>query len=369
MRGTLPRILAVVLAFVFGAAAFGQVDLPDGVTTKSSLSSSEEQAIADWAAGNWAMISGDSPVEAREARRRLVAPLLDANTSAGFRLAMDRAMADQLQAAINGADAFRGVNASLLSGWLGTDRSVRALTENVGSDRVEIRFASVSGLGNAFRVAGIGPVAFQGQVGNAAVDAIAGVLASTDNQSLLDASVKSMIEAMNVPEQSIPGFSARSAERLTTAVGERINSLPIDQHLGDRLRPLLRAMGDIRAQVTQRRGNVSPAWQNALMEMLGRTGALGFRYVRAERAGDIDGGGSEQVRTTVETALRVSGTIPTLLPLQSSVQGRLRQLELASNFNRASQDGGNGYQRASNSLWTVMTNDFNLPRDRFNTDN
>ncbi len=369
MRGTLPRILAVVLAFVFGAAAFGQVELPDGLATKSSLSPSEEQTIDEWASGNWAMVSGDSPVEAREARRRLVAPLLDANTSAGFRLAMDRALANQLETAIDGDDVFRGVNASLLSGWLGTDRSVRALTEKVASDRVAIRFASVSGLGYAFRVAGIGPVAFQGQVGNAAVDALAGVLASTENQSLLDASVKSMIEAMSVPEQAIPGFGARSAERLTSAVGERINTLPIDQHLGDRLRPLLRAMGDIRTQVTQRRGNVSATWQSALIEMLGQTGALGFRYVRAERAGDIDGGSSEQVRTTVETALRVSGTIPTLLPLDRGKQDRLRQLELASNFNRASQDGGNGYQRASSNLWTVMLNDFNLPRDRFNTDN
>jgi hypothetical protein len=369
LRGTLPRILAVVLAFVFGAAAFGQTELPDGVTTKSSLSPSEEQAIADWATSNWAMVSGDSPVDAREARRRLVAPLLDAETSAGFRLAMDRALAEELQRAIQGDDVFRGVNACLLSGWLGTDRSVRALTENVRSDQVAVRFASVSGLGYAFRVAGIGPVAFQGQVGNAAVDALAGVLASTENQSLLDASVKSMIEAMSVPDQSISGFGARSAERLTTAVGERINTLPIDEHLDARLRPLLRAMGDVRTQVTQRRGNISQGWQTALMELLGRTGALGFRYVRAERAGTLGGGDGEQVRTTVETALRVSGTMPTLLPLDRGVQDRLRQLDLASNFDRASRDGGNGYQQASNNLWSVLDSEFNLPRGRFNLDN
>ncbi len=369
MRGTLPRILAVVLAVMPGVAAFGQGDLPDGLTTKSSLSPSEEQSIADWATGNWSMISADAPVESREARRRLVAPLLSAETSAGFRLAMDRALADQLQAAMNGDDVFRGVNAALLSGWIGTDRSVRALTQELESEKVAIRFASVSGLGYAFRVAGIGPVAFQAQVGNAAVDALADVLESADNQSLLDASVKSLIEAMSVPDQAISGFGARSAETLTSAVGVRLNSLPIDEHLGDRLRPLIRGMGDIRTQVTQRRGNVSQSWRNALMEMLGQAGALGFRYVRAERSGALGGAQAESVRTTVETALRVSGTMPTLLALDRGVQDRLRALDLASNFARAAQDGGSGYQRATNDLIRLLDGDFGLSRDRFNLDN
>lgn len=369
MRGTLPRILAVVLAVMPGVSAFGQRDLPEGMTTRSSLSPSEEQTIAEWAMSNWSMISADAPIESREARRRLVAPLLQPETSAGFRLAMDRALADGLQEAMAGTDVFRGVNAALLSGWLGTDRSVRALTQQVESERVAIRFASVAGLGYAFRVAGIGPVAFQGQVGNDAVDALAGLLAEADNQSLLDASVKSLIEAMAVPEQAIGGFGARSAERLTVAVGARMNTLPIDAQLGDRVRPLLRAMGDIRTQVTQRRGDISQSWRTAVMELLGRAGALGFRYVRAERSGALGGADTERVRTTVETALRVTGTMPTLLSLDRGVQDRLRALDLASNFALAPQDGGNGYQRATNDLFRLLDSDFGLPRDRFNLDN
>lgn len=369
MRGTLPRILAFVLALTPGFVAFGQDSLPDGLSSRSSLSPSDEQSIADWATSNWEMISGDAPVASREARRRLVAPLLDAETSASFRLAMDRALADGMRNAMAGPDVFRGVNAALLSGWLGTDRSVRALTEAVQSDRVAIRFASVSGLGYAFRVAGIGPVAFQGQVGNEAVDALAEILSTADNQSLLDASVKSLIEAMSVPEAAIAGLGAWSGLQLTLAVGKRLNTLAIDENLGDRVRPLLRAMGDIRTQVTQRRGNIGNEWRNAVMEMMGRSAALGFRFVRAERAGALGGAGEESVRRTVATALRLAGTMPTLLSLSRDVQDRLGALNLESNFNNAPQDGGNGYQRATNDLIRLLDSEFRLPRDRFNLDN
>ncbi|UYV13711.1 MAG: hypothetical protein NCW75_05355 [Phycisphaera sp.] len=368
MRGTLPRILAVMLAIMPGALAFGQNDLPADLHSKSSLSPSEEQTIANWTLANWALVDGEAPDDARDARRRLVEPLLRAETTASFRLAMDRAIGAQLQAAMNGDDVFRGVNAALLSGWLGTDRSVRSLTLAIQGQQVAIRFSSVAGLGNAFRVAGIAPVAFQAQVGDQAVVALAAVLGSSNDRSMLDAAAKALIEAISVPEAAIAGFGARSGERLTEAVGERLNTLPIDDQLGARVPPLLRAMAEIRGAITQRRGNVSTAWRDEILEMYGRAGALGFRYVRAERAGTLDGADAEGTRNAVETAIRVAGTMPTLLTLDPAVQSNLRGLDLAGNFANAPQDGGNGFQRATNDLIRLLGNQFRMPRDRFNTD-
>lgn len=370
MRGTLPRILAVMLAILPGVMAFAQNDLPADLPSKSSLSPSEEQAIANWALANWALVDGEAPDGARDARRRLVEPLLRAETTAGFRLAMDRAIGAQLQGAMDGDDVFRGVNAALLSGWLGTDRSVRSLTLAVQGPQVAIRFSSVAGLGNAFRVAGIAPVAFQAQVGDQAVDALADVLGTSNDRSMLDATAKSLIEAMSVPEAAIAGFGARSGEQLTEAVGKRLNSLPIDDQLGARVPPLLRAMAEVRGAVTQRRGNVSTAWRNNVLEMYGRAGALGFRYVRAERAGTLSGADTEGTRGAVEAILRVTGTMPTLLSLDAGLQGRLRGLDLATTFANAPQDGGNEYQRAINNLIRVLGDpEFDLKRDRFNLDN
>lgn len=366
MRGTLPRLLAVMLAIMPGALAFGQNDLPADLHSKSSLSPSEEQTIANWALANWALIDGEAPDDARNARRRLVEPLLRAETTASFRLAMDRAIGAQLQAAMNGDDVFRGVNAALLSGWLGTDRSVRSLTLAIQGPRVAIRFSSVAGLGNAFRVAGIAPVAFQAQVGDEAVVALADVLGSSNDRSMLDATTKALIEAMSVPDAAIAGFGARSGERLTEAVGERFNTLPIDGQLGARMPPLLRATAEIRGAITQRRGNVSPAWRDKILEMYGRSAALGIRYVRAERAGTLDEAAAQGTRSAVETAIRVAGTMPTLLTLEASVQSRLRGFDLAGNFANAPQDGGSGYQRATNNLIRLLETDFGMSADQFN---
>lgn len=367
MRGTLPRILAVMLAMLPGVVAFGQNDLPADLPSKSSLSPAEEQTVADWARANWALIDGEAPAAARDARRRLVEPLLQAETTAGFRLAMDRELGPRLQDAMNGDDVFRGVNAALLSGWIGTDRSVRSLTQEVQDGEVAIRFASVAGLSNAFRVADIGPVAFQTQVGNDAVDALADVLEGSDNQSMLDATVKALIEAMSIEDSAITGFGARSGERLTRAVGARLNTLPVDDQLGARVPPLLKAMDEIRSAVTQRRGDVDTSWRDGIMEMYGRTAALGVRYVRAEGAGTLSATDAESTRNTIETTLQVASTMPTLFQLNANVQGQLNALDLANHFRNAPSNGGNPYLRATNNLITLLGNaPFGQPRDRFN---
>jgi hypothetical protein len=362
--------LAVVLAMLPGVLAFGQSELPAQLTTSSNLSPSDEQAVAEWAEALWAQVDRQNPEAAREARRRLVEPLLRPETSAAFRISMDRALGGSMQAAMDGEDVYRGVNAALLSGWLGTDRSVRSLTGAVQSDRIALRFAAVSGLGYAFRVAGIGPVAFQGQVGNQAVDALGDLLARSNDRSMLDATVKSLTEAMAVPEAAIAGFGARSGEKLTQAVGERLNTLPIDDQLGARVTPLLRAMAEIRGAVTQRRGSVSNAWRDGIMELYGRAGALGFRYLRAERAGTLQDAEPERTRATIESMLQVASTMPTTMPqLSGELQTRLGQFQLRQSFASATEDGGNAYGRAINDLIRLLGNEFALPRERFNMDN
>ncbi|MEQ8845250.1 MAG: hypothetical protein RIB58_10390 [Phycisphaerales bacterium] len=367
MRATLPRILAIVLALATGAAAFGQADLPPELPTRASLSPSEEQAVARWALDNWSQVSAEDPVRAREARRRLVAPLLSQDTSASFRVAVDQALAGEFATALAGDDVFRGVNAALLMGWLATDRSVRALTNLVDDDQVALRFAAISGLSNAFRASGFAPVAFQAQVGNQAVDRLAELLASAEDRSLLDGAAKALSDAMAVPESSIAGFGARSGEALTNAVGRRLNTMPIDDQLSMRMAPLIRAMADIRTSITQRRGNVSAGWQTAVMEMYGRAGALGFRLVRAEQAGRL-GDEPGAARRSVRTALQVASTIPTLLRLNQATQNRLGQLMLADGLDRAADDDGDAYQRSATSLFQLLQNEFGLPRDRFNID-
>ncbi len=369
MRGTLPRLLAVMLAILPGVLAFGQNDLPADLSSKSNPSPAEEQSVAEWALSNWALIDGEAPEAARDARRRLVEPLLKAETTSGFRLAMDRALGGQLQGAMDGGDVFRGVNAALLSGWIATDRSVRSLTSAAQKDKVAIRFASVAGLSNAFRVAGIAPVAFQAQVGDQAVGVLAELLATSNDRSVLDGTVKALIEAMAVPETAIAGFGTRSGERLTLAVGERMNTLPIDDQLTARLTPLLRAMVEIRASLTQRRLNIGQAWQNNVMLLYGRAGALGFRFVRGERGGALGGTDAESSRTAVETAIRLAGTMPALLQLDSAVQQRLRGLDLATNFASIPQSGDTGFRRAVQELLRVLGGQpFNLPGEHFNQD-
>ena len=366
MRATLPRILAIVLAMAPALVALGQNELPEGLTTRTNLSQSEEQSVTDWALANWAQVDAQTPEAARDARRRLVQPLLATQTSASFRVAMDQALSDQFRQAMLGDDVFRGVNAALLMGWLATDRSVRALTEAAQGDQIALRFASVSGLSNAFQAAGFAPVAFQAQVGNEAVEAVATIMESTDDRSMLDATAKALVEAMDVPESAIAGFGARSGERLTRAMGARLNTLPIDAELGGRVTPLIGAMADVRQAVTQRRGNVGAGWQSAILEMYGRAGALGFRYVRAERAGTLGAADAQAIRRSVRTAIQVAGTIPTLLRVDQATQSRLGQIRLAENFDRSPQDDGDGYQRSATDLFRLMDSQFDLGRERFN---
>ncbi len=363
MRANLPRILAIMLAFVPASVAFGQDELPAGLTSRTSLSPSEERTVADWALAHWARINAETPTAARDARRRLVEPLLREDTSAGFRAAMDQALTSAFRDAEG--DVFRSVNAHLLMGWLATDRSVRVLTEAVQSDQVATRFAAASGLSNAFRAAGFAPVAFQAQVGNSAVDTLAEVLSTSNDQHMLDSSSKALVDALGVPETAIAGFGARSGERLARAVGKRMNTLPIDGQLGSRLNPMLVAMAEIRTAVTQRRGAVGANWQNAIMEMYGRAGALGFRYVRAEQAGQL-GSEADRDRRTIANTIQVAGTIPPLLRIDRALQDQLVGLELVENFKRAADSDGDEFQRSATSLIRLLGDEFRLPSDRFN---
>lgn len=359
-------ILGFVLALAPARAVFAQAELPAGVASKPSLNASDEAAVATWAREHWARIDATSPDGAREARRVLVAPLLDRGTSAGFRLAMDRALSDELQSAMGGADVFRGVNAALLNGWIGTDRSLRALGMAAGGENIAVRFAAISGLGNAFRSAGLGTPAFQVQAGHDAVDRLSEILSTTNDRRVLDAASKALVEAMSVPEASLPGFGARSGEKLTQAIGQRLNTLDIDGELGPRMTPLLRAIFEVRAAITQRRGEVSTGWRDAVMELYGRAGALGFRYVRAERAGTLAGADDTDTRLMLENILRVSGTTPALLRLDAAVQTQLSGLDLPAALARAPQDRGSSYQNGLNGLIRLLGTQFSLPTDRFN---
>lgn len=366
MRGCLPLILGLVLAMLPVPAVYAQSELPSGVASKATLNASDESAVASWAQEHWARIDARDPDAARDARRRLVAPLLERSTTAGFRLAMDRALNQSLQSAMAGDDLFRGVNAALLSGWIGSDRSLRSLGVAARGQNVAIRFAAISGMGNTFRAAGLGSPAFEPQAGHDAVDLLAEILESADDRRVLEAVTKALIEAMSVPEAAIPGFGSRSGERLTRSIGHRLNTLPIDDGLAPRLTPLLRAMAEVRAAVQQRRLEISSGWRDAVMEMYGRSGALGFRYVRAERAGTLAGAGGSATRQAVENVLRVAGTMPALLRLDAAVQTQLSGLQLAEAFARAPEDRGASYQNGVNGLIRLLGSQFALPADRFN---
>lgn len=366
MRGSLPLFLGLVLAFLPARGVFAQSDLPAGVSSKTTLAASDEAAVASWAREHWARIDASDPEAARDARRRLVAPLLEPATTASFRLSMERALIEHLQSAMGGSDVFRGVNAALLSGWIATDRSLRLLGGAAHGENLAIRFAAVSGLGNAFRAAGLGSAAFEPQTGQEAVETLAAILERADDRRMLDAVTKALIEAMSVPEASIPGFGATAGERLTKAIGQRLNTLPIDGQLDTRITPLLRAMAEVRAAVTQRRRDISTGWRDAVMELYGRAGALGFRYIRAERAGTLGEAGTSGTRQSVENVLRVAGTMPALLRIDAAVQTQLSGLDLAQSFAQASQDRGTSYQNGVNGLIRLLGTSFSLPADLFN---
>ncbi|GIW73484.1 MAG: hypothetical protein KatS3mg103_0006 [Phycisphaerales bacterium] len=366
MQATLLRVLVLVLSMLPGVAALAQSDLPSELPAKASLSQDDAEAIARWAQTNWAQVTTDDAQQARRARRALVAPLLRRETTAGFRLAMDQALAGQLQEALAGPDDFRAVNAAILSGWLATDRSFRALTEALGHDRQAVQVAAAAGLGNAFRAAGLAPAAFEPQVGQEAVAALAEVLSSTESLPLLDVAAKALTDALAVPESAMAGFASRAGLRLTEAIGQRLHAMPIDANLPMALGPLVRAMGEIRSAITQRRGNIGSAWQSAVMLMYGRVGAVGFRALRAERSGQLGGQDAAAVRERVRMAVQVAQTTPTLLQLPKATQDRLNQVDLVQGLDRATSDDADAYRRAFTNLLTILEGEFSLPRDRFN---
>lgn len=362
MRAIPLRFLAATLVALAPLAAWAQPALPEGLPSQGSLSQGDESAIAAWAEGQWALLGQADPVAARRARRALVEPLLAEDTSPAFRSAVDGVLAEELESALGGDRPFLAINAALLSGWLATDRSVRSLVRAAETGGVAVRYAAVAGVGNAMQAATSSAPAFNEQTGRDAVASLADRLEVTLDRSMLEVHVDALIDAMGVPASRFAGFSDFTAERLTRALGTRLNTLPVDGHLADRVGPLVRAMGELRLQVTQRRREVGEGWRNASLRLLGQAAALGFRYVRAEASGTAPAEG-ERHRGAVETCLTVASSIPPLLGLDSTTERALAEVDLLGGFAGGDSDR---YQRAVGDLLSVLESRFGLRGDAFN---
>ncbi|MEO1007430.1 MAG: hypothetical protein AAFX79_02585 [Planctomycetota bacterium] len=356
--------MVLVLAATAGTRA--QSDLDPSIPAKLSLSGQDRTDVRGWADANWAILSGGDPVAASTARRRLVAPLLREDTTAAFRSALDQVLQDRLDAAMRGGDAFLGINSAIICGWIGTDRCLRTLLDVAERGDAAMRFAALSGTENAFRAGVIATPAFDATQARQAVDAVAAAIPNTTERSELDARIDALAQAMRVPEDRASGLSTHAAIELTRATGARMHTLPVDDQLGDRIQPLIKGLGAIQSGVTQRRGDVDPAWRREAMRLMGRCGALAFQLVRREQAGEISEPAAADARASIETALLVASTLPSLVRVDADVQQDLNRLQLLDRFRGTSDDGGDTFRRAIDDLMRIMGNEFGFPIGEFN---
>ncbi len=141
---TRPARRLSILALLAASCVVTAAPLPEGITTRSQLSSADSAAVRAWAGDLADSLRDGDPAQVSAARTTLL-DALTKETSVAFRLDASGALAGPLEQLARGADETRAFNAFQIAGALATEKGADILVSALNSPKPTIRYGGALG--------------------------------------------------------------------------------------------------------------------------------------------------------------------------------------------------------------------------------
>jgi hypothetical protein len=149
-------LFAVLAGCCISCGALAQ-SIPEGLAGKSDLSAADQQAIATFVQGHATKLSSNDPLEVREAREAILAPLeRRGEISVAFRVQVANRLLDTLRENAKSSNDHVAVNALRLAGEIATSNSLEILETGLSDTRPAVRYAACFGLSRLYAAAARG---------------------------------------------------------------------------------------------------------------------------------------------------------------------------------------------------------------------
>lgn len=205
-------------------SALAQGVLPDELVASPQLSGADEQRVESYAKSLApGLVDGDSGA-ARDARDAAMDPLERDEVSVAFRIAYAEAMLPTLRRLIAGAEPARRLTGIRLAGELATDNSADLVVASLSSKNAAERYMAVASVGRIFQAAGEQPPAVARNRLDALIDELDRLIRAEPDPAIVDAGVRSLLDASAIPESVLPGVGGHADTVLYAALSERVQN-------------------------------------------------------------------------------------------------------------------------------------------------
>ncbi len=238
---TRPARRLSVLALLAASCIVTAAPLPEGISTRSSMSSADSSAVRAWAGELAASLRDGDPAQVSAARTALL-DALTKETSVAFRLEASGALAGQLEQLAGGNDETRAFNAFQIAGALATEKGADILVSALSSPKPTIRYGGALGTRILFQQFVAGRSSLTPQAITQQMRALAAALAKEADPVVAEG----MMTPFGVPFAT-PAERAAALRMMNESVVQRIKSLDAQGNADSRwTRPLVRAVDSSR---------------------------------------------------------------------------------------------------------------------------
>lgn len=259
-KSFLVRAMAYAIMMVSALAAFpshAQLnDLPSGIVSRLQLSPDDEATVREFVErhATVALLAHVDTEVIRQARSRLVRPLLDRDVSASFRLTYSRLLLPVLGPLISHERDVVAVNAIVIVAELGTGEAIDAVNKVARSKSAVVRYQAAYAVTRTFESIQNSAVAVVPAVAESLAEGLEKRIAEESDPSVLDGLTRAGIAACAVMKPGMELVRPKAVSSLARGLSKR-SDLSGDKILPDTTQgSLLRVVADLRDHIAGARG-------------------------------------------------------------------------------------------------------------------
>ncbi len=360
--------MVFALSLSIAPSARAQNELPVSVVQSTSLSGSQKEEVARYAAAALTLFKSSVWSETRRGRDQLLRPLEDpqsaASVSVSFRLEYSRELVPALSSlAAKGNPDLTRLNAIRILGSIATAQSASAIEPFLSDEASAIKFMACQASGNTFRVLAASSPALPSGEAVRLVNRLAALAGAEADTTVLDGAVIGLIEATKVDIANYTEVREGAFLKLAQAMSTRLQALPADSQDSAMLATILRAGVAARDGLIGR----TELGNGVVRELAGFGGDLLAYVMRRTRAGHLPAPGAGTLRSALEQ-LASTGEANVFYALLSLDRGkRIEPTAISATLQdgRAATDAEFVAQAAVFIREKVVAPPVGLPADRF----
>ncbi|MBL4809815.1 MAG: hypothetical protein JKY43_07145 [Phycisphaerales bacterium] len=222
--------------------AFGQTTvLPPSIVEAAAVNGTQQSQIASFV-DHWGQRAiGTDSQQASRAMTKLLEPMINARVSISFRRAYSDALGSLLDALQANGDIGSTLSALRLAGELGSTRGTQIILSGLDNSDVGIRIFAAGRAGRTFRTTAANGPAMSANDLNSLIAKLDSIANSTDNQSLMSASIQALGYGCSLPSDDFLATRADCIRIMSNVAGAQLSTGSSD--LDSRVRIAMLASG------------------------------------------------------------------------------------------------------------------------------